>query len=301
VTPAQRAAPRPRDFVVERGDHTLSARIGGSLEGPLVIYLHGSPSSRLDIDYLHDWYVRRGIRLAAFDRPGFGGSTPHRFDLRSIASDAAAVADSLDAPEFRVVGQSSGVAYAAATAAFVADRVAALATGGGGSPFEPDIDGWAGLSEAEQRGIGLIGTDDVLAERLLSDADAGSFEALAGDDAAILAWWRGIAGPADNRVMDEGLDVYLPVSMREAVRQGRPGGWARDNVVRMGPWHVDLTQVRCPATIWLGEEDRGNIGPARWLADHIAHADLRILPGYGHFVIFELWDAVLDAMGLQPA
>jgi pimeloyl-ACP methyl ester carboxylesterase len=289
---------RTQDFTVERRDHTLRARIAGSLEGPLVVYMHGSPSSRLDIDYLHDRSAQRGIRLAAFDRPGFGGSTPHRFDLRSIASDAAAVADSLGASEFRVIGQSSGVAYAVATAAFLADRVVALATAGGGSPFEPGIDSWSGLSDAEQRGVQLIGTDDALAERLLSDADAATFEALAGDDAAILAWWRGIFGPADNRVLDEGFGAHLPISMREAVRQGRPGGWARDNVVRMGPWHVDLSQVRCPATLMVGEEDRGNLGPARWLAAHIAQADLRILPGHGHLVIFELWDEVLDALGL---
>src|SRR5512146_2499469 len=116
-------------------------------------------------------------------------STPYRFTLRSIALDAAALADRLEAPVFRVVGQSSGVAYAVATAAVLQDRVAALATGGGGSPFEPDIEGWERLSEDEQQGVKLIGTDVETAERLLSDADAGTFEMLELDDAAFVAAW----------------------------------------------------------------------------------------------------------------
>jgi pimeloyl-ACP methyl ester carboxylesterase len=94
------------------------------------------------------------------------------------------------------------------------------------------------------------------------------------------------------------MGQLLAVSMRESLRQGRPGGWARDNVVRMGPWDVDPSDVTCPATFWLGEEDSGNIGPANWLKAQIPHGDLRILPGHGHLVIFELWDQVLDALGL---
>jgi pimeloyl-ACP methyl ester carboxylesterase len=298
MTFAEGSFGQPYDIDLPRGDRGLRARVAGSETGPLVIYHHGSPSSRLDIDYLHERSARRGVRLAAFDRPGFGGSSPQRFDLRSIAADAAALADHLGATEFRVMGQSSGVAYAVATAAVLRDRVAALGTGGGGSPFEPDIDGWDHLSEDEQRGVQLIGSDDARAEKLLSDADAGTFEMLKLDDAGIEDAWANIFGPADGRVLAQGLGPLVVRSMRESLRQGRPGGWARDNVVRMGPWDVNPSDATCPATFWVGEEDRGNIGPAQWLKSRIPHGDLRILPGHGHLVIFELWDEVLEALGL---
>ncbi len=43
----------PRDNDVDRGDErTVRVRLAGANDGPLVVYMHGSPSSRLDIDYL---------------------------------------------------------------------------------------------------------------------------------------------------------------------------------------------------------------------------------------------------------
>lgn len=287
----------PHDVDLDRGGRTLRVRVAGSERGPLVLYMHGSPSSRLDIDYLHARSAARGVRLAAFDRPGFGGSEFHRFDMHTIVGDAAAIADSLGAREFAVMGQSSGVAYAASTAALLPGRVTALATAGGGSPFEPDTEAWDGLGDTEREGVSLIGTNDEKAERLLAEADAGTFAMLELDDAGIFDAWTNAMGPADQRVMSQGFGKAIVATMRESLRQGPPG-WARDNVVRMGPWHVDLSAVTCPAILWVGEQDTGNVGQAKWLAGQIQHAELRALEGHGHLVAFELWEELLD--GLVP-
>lgn len=285
----------PTDVAVDRGDgRSLSVRLAGADDGPLVVYMHGSPSSRLDVDELHDRSLRRGVRLAAVDRPGYGRSTYETFTFASVAADAAAVADALAAPRFAVCGFSAGGAYAVAVAAYVPDRVTALATAGTSTPFEPGTPRWARLSEGEQRGLALVGIDDAEAERLLAEPDKSYLELLALDDAGIAAAWAKASHPADARAIASGLGRLLGPTMRESLREGQ-AGWARDNVVRMARWDFDLGAIRCPATFWLGEEDEAREGE-QWLLEHLPHAELRVVPDYGHFVGFDLWNEVLDSL-----
>lgn len=288
----------PSDISIERGGgRSVAVRLAGAAAGPLVIYMHGSPSSRLDVDYLHDRSARRGIRLAGMDRPGYGRSTFERFDFQSVAADAVAVAAHLGAPTFAAFGSSSGVGFALAIAATFPDRVTAVATGGGGRPFEPGTTAWDALSEGEREGVQLVDTDDLEAERLLAEADRPTLDLLQLDDDGIVAAFAGMAGPADKRALDDGFGRVIAPTVRESLRQGQ-AGWARDNVVRMGPWHFDLGAIRCPTTIWLGVQDALNVEGGPWLGERIPHARVNILEDHGHFVIFELWDQVLDSLGV---
>ncbi len=68
----------------------------GQLDGLPVLLHKGTPASRL----LHDAWVEdaqsRGIRLISYDRPGYGGSTPHPGrTVASAADDVAAIAKEL--------------------------------------------------------------------------------------------------------------------------------------------------------------------------------------------------------------
>lgn len=299
MTVVRNSSPLPRDAVVETNGHrAIGVRLTGASEGPLVLYLHGSPSSRLDVDYVHERSRRRGVRVVGIDRPGYGTSDPWPFTFASVAADVAAVADQLGAGRFAVMGQSAGVPYALACAAELGERVSAVATAGGGKPFEPGAPGWERLSEGEQRGVLLVGVDDAEAERLLSEPDQAAIDPqLALSDAEIAELWIEHSPPADQRVLRAGLGRFLGPSIREAVRQGY-GGWARDNVVRMARWDFDLGAIRCPATFWIGEQDAGNVDGATWLKEHVPHGSLRALPDHGHFVAFELWDQVLDSLAV---
>jgi pimeloyl-ACP methyl ester carboxylesterase len=47
---------------------------------------------------------------------------------------------------------------------------------------------------------------------------------------------------------------------------------------------VGLEGVRVPVSLWFGEQDRSMpAAHGRWLADAIPGAQLRLLPGEGHF------------------
>ncbi len=288
----------PGDLTVAAPDgRAIGVRLAGASDGPLVIYHHGAPSSRLDVDFLHERSERRGVRLAGMDRPGIGLSTAMPFTFESVAHDAGFVADALEAPRFAVFGQSSGVPYAVATAAFLPERVTAVATGGGMMPFLPGRPEFASLSEGEQRGVSLAGIDDAEAERLLAEADRPTVDQLKLTDTEIEAAWMAHLSPADQRVFSAGFGRLMGPTMRQALRQGQVG-WARDNLVRMPRWQFDLGSVAAPATIWIGDEDTGNVEGARWLAGEVPKAVLRELPDHGHLIAFELWTQVLDSLGV---
>lgn len=284
------------DFRLSREDgRTLACRRLGAGEGPLVVYLHGAPSSRRDVDWVDSRAAERGVRLVSFDRPGYGGSDYADYDFSTVASDVAAVADDAGADQFHVIGLSAGAPYALATAALQPVRVISVCATGGNAPFAPEHPWWDHLSEDEHRGVQLIGIDDAEASRILAEADRPFMDALDEDDAGLLAFWRNICAPPDQRMLDSGFGRLLVTTVRESLRQGQRG-WARDNVVRMGQWSFDLAEVRCPALVWYGDADDWR--PGEWLVERLPHGTLRRVPGQGHFSVFESWDDVLDGLGV---
>jgi pimeloyl-ACP methyl ester carboxylesterase len=97
----------------------------GSEQGMPVIYLHGTPGSRLEPFIIgDDALAAAGLRLIAFDRPGLGGSDFLRGrTVGDIAGDVAQLAGHLGLERFAVLGVSGGGPYAAACAAKLPDRI----------------------------------------------------------------------------------------------------------------------------------------------------------------------------------
>lgn len=48
----------------------------------------------------------------------------------------------------------------------------------------------------------------------------------------------------------------------------------------------------------LGVRLAENVAGAEWLKAQVPHGTLRVLAEHGHFVAFELWDEVLDSLGV---
>jgi pimeloyl-ACP methyl ester carboxylesterase len=99
----------------------------GSREGAPVVFINGSPGSRL---WIPDERVTedRGVRLVTFDRPGTGRSDPKApRRLSDVPLDVAALADALEIERFPVIGYSTGGVYAAACAALLGPRVTGAA------------------------------------------------------------------------------------------------------------------------------------------------------------------------------
>ena len=89
----------------------------GNPEGVPVVFLHGSPLSRL---WRPDVAVTNaaGCRLITLDRAGYGHSDPpSELSLRVWTDDVAEFADLLRLERFAIVGFSAGDKFAAACAA----------------------------------------------------------------------------------------------------------------------------------------------------------------------------------------
>ena len=95
--------------MILRDGRELAVAEDGDPDGPVVMYVHGAPTSRVDISVHNDIVTSHGTRVIAVDRPGFGGSTlqPGR-TLDGWVGDVVALADALSLTSFAVMGLSAG-------------------------------------------------------------------------------------------------------------------------------------------------------------------------------------------------
>jgi len=81
---------------IDVGGRTVYVAEAGEPEGHAVFCLHGTPGSRLCWHEVVEDAAKRGIRLIAYDRPGYGSSDPDPGrSVADAADDIAAIADAL--------------------------------------------------------------------------------------------------------------------------------------------------------------------------------------------------------------
>ena len=103
---------------------TLRVHTAGDPAHPTVFVLHGSPSSGMLYPPNVEDAAAHGLRLVSYDRPGYGGSTPHPGRrVADAAADVGAIADHLGLDRFAVWGHSGGGPHALACAALAGERL----------------------------------------------------------------------------------------------------------------------------------------------------------------------------------
>lgn len=91
----------------------------GSPTGDVIVFLHGTPGSRLYpwgdsaqlrliIQNIHLILISlKDIRVISFDRPGFGQSTWNpKFSLNTVVDDMSQLMDQLNVTKFSILGVS---------------------------------------------------------------------------------------------------------------------------------------------------------------------------------------------------
>jgi pimeloyl-ACP methyl ester carboxylesterase len=271
---------------------------GGAADGHPVLFFHGCPDSRRAA-FGGDAAARRvGVRLVAFDRPGYGDSDAAGSDHLSVADDVVALADLLGIGRFAVLGMSVGGPYALACAAVHPERVTAAAVvsaPGDGTAMDPP---WHrdGMSE-EQREVlarvaGLAADDAVELLRPEFAAWVASMRLDDPDDAALARRWTAGLHPLDAALLSALPAADVAASAREALAQ--LDGYLRDAATLFRPWLFSLDEVSCPTTVWCGEQDT-NHPPrnSRWLAGQVPDARLVVRPTAHLGTLLEHWDEIL--------
>jgi pimeloyl-ACP methyl ester carboxylesterase len=263
----------------------------GAAEGLPVVACHGTPGSRLGRHPDPGLYVRHGVRMVAYDRPGYGRSDP--LPGRSVAdaaADVAAIADELGFDRFAVVGGSGGAPHALACGALLGDRILRVGAMVTPAPSDSDFDFFDGLAEinVKEFGAALEGREAVEAfiqpfvDGLRSDAD-GVLDRITSELPEVD---RAVASREEFRAIAREQFV-------EAVRQG-VRGWADDDLAFAKPWGFQPEDVRVEVALWQGELDV--LAPRShgvYVASRLPHARFEIVDGQGHFIVDE-WPNVLD-------
>lgn len=191
----------------------------GDPSGPLVVYFHGTPGSRIEASLIAGEALDAGVRLVAIDRPGVGLSTPAPGRrILDWPEDAQAVASSLGYGEspLGVIGVSGGAPYALACVCRIPQQVRHVAICSGHSPMAEPNSGSGNQDEfiefllrRPRVGHALLSTiirrlhkhPDKTMERIASQAAASDRQLLlcdpvnrAGFHANLLAATRGGAG-----------------------------------------------------------------------------------------------------------
>lgn len=253
----------------------------GDPAGSPVLYLHGSPSSRLEIGLpgLGEAARGLGLRVIAPDRPGMGVTPFRRYTVADHHDLVLALADALGLDRFAVVGVSGGGKYACACAWALPDRVTRVAVVSSTCPF--DLPGARATWSADDRRLyGAADRAPWLARLFLARVARGVRR---NPDALLAAVGRTV-GDADREVLaSRAFREALARNAGEAFRQGGRGP-AHDLMLEARPWGVALERIEVRVEVWHGGDDRVvDRAQAGLLADAIPVATEHVVPGEGHF------------------
>jgi pimeloyl-ACP methyl ester carboxylesterase len=276
---------------------TLEAIVEGPSDGTLVVTHHGTPGSAGEIWPPHiETAAKRGLRLAAYSRPGGAGSERHAGrSVADCAADAAAVADSLSADRFFTLGGSGGGPHTLACAALLPDRVIASATIASVAPFDAEgLDWSAGMGEEnlEEFAAAQAGPDELEA---FMDRWASELRTITGEQ--VLDSLGDLVSEPDAAVLTGEYAEFAAASIRDALRSGI-WGWFDDDLALLGDWGFGLDDIDVPVSIWHGHEDRFvPLAHGAWLAEHVSGASVHLLDGHGHLSLAVAhFDQILDDM-----
>jgi pimeloyl-ACP methyl ester carboxylesterase len=229
--------------------------------------------------------AERGIRLIAYDRPGYGGSDRRAGrTVADVAADIDAVADALGLERFGTWGASGGGPHALACAALL-ERCAVAATFAGAAPYgEPELDFMAGMGEDNLREFGAALEGEDALRPLLEEFAAGVRGATAEQLAEEM---RTLLSPPDAAALTGAFAEHLLGSFHEATRPG-VGGWLDDDLAFVRPWGFSVADIAVPVQVWQGDQDlMVPHAHAEWLAGHIPGAEVHMSPGDGHLTVVE--------------
>ena len=243
----------------------------GTLEGvsgpvPAVLALHGQPGTGRDFAA-----VARALdgdcRFMAPDRPGWGrrgGESARGF--AAGADDAVAVLDREGVERAVVLGFSWGGGVALELARRHSERVEGLVLAGSIGPGEPTVaDRFLALPVVGRAvcACGLALTRLALRRPSFGGILSGGMKGVDPNHVRHLA---------DETLTPAAVDSFM-VEQRALVQE-----WPR-LVLRLG-------EIRVPTVVVSGDRDRLVApGSARGLADAIPEAELRVIPGAGHFLL----------------
>lgn len=262
----------------------------GDAQGYPVIFMHGIAGSRHLRHPDDDILMREGVRLIIPERPGSGDSDPQLGrSVRGWAQDIIALADHLGWEHFSVLGYSAGTVYAFALADAYPDRVRAVHI----VAAMPPIDG-----QEDLRAYNPVFRMTLLLAKYTPTLLPALMRVMVKDIRKnVYSYLENMLRDAPEQDREVLANPLLRASLSAGLRASvRHGGHevALEVALAARDWEIDLGKMAMPVSIWHGEADP-LVSPAgaRKLAKLLPHAELRLIPSAGHYLLYSHWQEIL--------
>jgi pimeloyl-ACP methyl ester carboxylesterase len=270
----------------------------GDPEGRVVVYLHGTPDSRLARPPDDGVAAACGVRLLAVDRPGAGDSDLHPgATVTSLAADLAAALDELDVATATLLGWSSGGLAALGAASALGERISAVTLVASLPPVEAYDDPAVRDALGPTR-LPLVELASEVAPAELAAEVAPHLVPLPLTPQLALEHVREGAGEQGRAELASvpGSAERLAEALQAGVAHGLDGV-EQDLRHQLTPG-LDLARVTAPVHTVHGERD-GVSPPAvgAWLATHLPACTAEVVPGAAHHLLFPHWARLLKMGG----
>jgi pimeloyl-ACP methyl ester carboxylesterase len=269
---------------IKVGDRTLMVHDDGAPDGPVILYHHGTPQAGPPFIRWVDDARERGARFVAYDRPGYGGSTPlPRRTVGDAAADVAAIMDALGVERFVTWGISGGGPHALACAALLPERVAAVASLAGVAPFDAlGLNYFRGMGEDNIKEFGLAMAGREYLEPLHQESAEAMLHASGSELAEEIAT---LVSDVDRAALDGEVGDFWAGSMPATFEQGVEG-WLDDDFAFGAPFGFEVDAITVPTLVVHGHQDRFvPVDHGRWLARTIPGAEAWISEDEGHLTL----------------
>ena len=265
---------------------TLRVHTAGDPAHPTVFVLHGSPSSGMLYPPNVKDAAAHGLRLVSYDRPGYGGSTPHPGrTVGDAAADVLAIADHLGARALRRLGPLRRRAARAGLrrpagrprwppAPRSRDRRRGVPRAWIGRPA------WGRETSRTSRWPWPAG--DAYEARLVEMRE----ELLSADEQGVFEAMQTLLSPVDRAELTGEIAAFLAAATAEGLAPG-VDGMRDDDQAFVHPWGFDLATIPGPLRIYHGHHDRFvPVSHGEWLAAQIPAAEAHISEDDGHLTLY---------------
>lgn len=270
----------------------LTYSVNGAADGPILVWLHGTPGCGRGYRIIDRPAAERGLRVVWPSRPGYAGSTRDKGrSIVDVADDVRQLLDAIGADEFIGGGSSGGAPHALACAAHTPGcRAAASVVGMAPWRGDETLEGM-GEDNVAEYSAAMQGPEALRA--YLDQATVGMGELTA---SAFLEAFGSLLPDVDRRELTGELAEDLTADLRGSVSTGIDG-WLDDDLAMVKPWGFDLEKIEPPVTLWHGTADQmAPIAEARVLAATLPAVVPHMLDGEGHLSIYTRTGDMLDEM-----
>ena len=224
----------------------------GAPDGAPIFYLHGSPSSRLEVKLYvsEDLLQSLNVRLIAVDRPGMGLSDfQQNRQLLDFPRDVLALADHLGIERFSVLAYSLGGPYGLACAFAISERLHKVGIVSGAALFtEPEL--MTNINEGTRKFLTMPREKPFLS-RLFLWMMLGVMPRVAPKQ--FIAGAAAVLPEADRAVVsDPEIQKRFLNAVHEAMRQGTRGAF-HESLLSVTDYGFRLQEIQTPIHLWHGE------------------------------------------------